>query len=1799
MLSGATFSKPGGFTNALGGTLAGEGVISVGAGNTLTNNGTVAPGLTSGDTTGTLSITGNYAQGAGGTLAMQLDSTAAGNYDQLVVSGSATLNGTLNLTGAATSGSFPLVSATSRSGTFSALTGPIGGNSNYTGTGFSFDIILGLFWTGAVDNEWSNPSNWSTGVLPGVSDFITIGSAGNLILSSGSYSIRGINTVRNFTITGGASLNFAEPSTIGGNVTLNGGTLTGVGPLAIGGALNVVATSGIGVNTAVAGLTTVSAGGLGLTGATTFTANGGLDWSGGSLSGSSTSSFVLPAGQSMNVSGGTKEIWGATLQNGGTVNLNLAPGNNLQLSNGGSFTNTGTVNFNDNNSITLRSGFGPGTFNNVGGTLAVAAGKSGSVTLENASFSGNSTLDTSAAGSFLTLAPTTTATYSGTLTAIGTGVSFANGGATHAFASGTTLNGTYTQSTGNTAFNNTTLNTTYNLQGGTLSLTNGTTTLNGTLNYAGGAISGPGSATLALSAGDVLNVTGGTKEFSGAVLQNGGTVNLNLAAGNNLQISNGASFTNTGTVNFNDNNSITLRSGFGPGTFNNAGGTLVVAAGKTGSVTLENASFSGNGTLDTSAAGSQLALAPISSASYSGTLNALGTGVSFANGGATHNLLGSILNGTFTQSTGNTNFDTVTLNGTYNVQGGNLTLGSGVTTLNGTLNYAGGVIGGSGGATLALSAGDMLNVTGGTKEFSGSLLQNGGTINLNLASGNSFQLSNGGTLANTGTINFNDNVSIAARSGFGPGNFNNAGGTLVVAAGKTGSVTVENASFSGSSVFDTSAAGSQLALAPISSASYSGTLNALGTGVSFANGGATHNLLGSILNGTFTQSTGNTNFDTVTLNGTYNLQGGNLTLASGVTTLNGTLNYAGGVLGGSGGATLALSAGDVLNVSGGTKEFSGALLQNAGTVNLNLAAGNTLQISNGASFTNTGTVNFNDNVAIAARSGFGPGTFNNVGGTLAVAAGKSGSVTVENANFSGNSTFDTSAPGSSFVLAPALSANYSGSLDVVGNGVTFAAGGATHMVADGTMLNGNMTLVGGAMQLGSVQILGDFVHSGGSLATGAGKTVNVVAGGSLTLANGATLGGSGTLINEGTVNFSNNTLAHAIQNSGAMVMNGANTFTGSSFMHDGGTLTLASAGALTKSGGTFEWAGGDLQGVGAGLSLTGGATATISGGGSKVLNGVNVTAVSTDVVTGTLEVQSGSLSTGITTIAAGATLLHSGGSLVTGALTNDGTFQHTGTGSSFISGGGTHTGTFIADTGAGIEFSGGAHAFNGATFSGGGTFSRTAATMTVGAGGLTVDNGTAINLNTLALGGTGPIINNGTVAGSGITWGGNFTNGSTGTLQLTNGGIAGNFLNYGNFDVAGTVVLSGAVADQLGGQIRIPSGAVLERTTGPFRWVSGTVGGDGAGTGNLSFTGGGSFQFAGTGDRVIDGLNFTFNNLTLPDGSLTLQSGSLTLNGNTVLPSGVALNLNGGTLANNGTLDIGGSFDLSGGAFTGSGSLTMSGGALNLPAGNSVAWSNTGALTNTGTLNLAAATITNAIDNQGTINAGNGLIFSQTFVNNGTLNLGAGTTTFSGGLVQNAGTTHLGGTSVVGSVTVNAGLLSGVGSISGSVSVTGGTLGVGNSPGTLNIGGNLTLGAGSTTQIELGGTGGGQYDLINVAGNAALDGALVVTYWGGFTGGGSFPVMSWGSSSGAFASTSFPAAGFTLAYGASGMTLDLAAVLPANATALSNALAEVPVNPLLVMLAMNDPVEDPMMIDTDEDGGIRIRSLSGGAQPCR
>jgi hypothetical protein len=101
-----------------GGMLKGNGTIT---GNVTNNAGTVACGLSP----GTITVTGNYQQGAAGTLAVELAGLAAGTqYDQLQITGTASLNG--SMTAVLTDGfvpdvddTFTVISAGAVTGSFS------------------------------------------------------------------------------------------------------------------------------------------------------------------------------------------------------------------------------------------------------------------------------------------------------------------------------------------------------------------------------------------------------------------------------------------------------------------------------------------------------------------------------------------------------------------------------------------------------------------------------------------------------------------------------------------------------------------------------------------------------------------------------------------------------------------------------------------------------------------------------------------------------------------------------------------------------------------------------------------------------------------------------------------------------------------------------------------------------------------------------------------------------------------------------------------------------------------------------------------------------------------------------------------------------------------------------------------------------------------------------------------------------------------------------------------------------------------------------------------------------------------------------------------------------------------------------------------------------------------------------------------------------------------------------------------------------------------------------------------------
>lgn len=124
------------------GLLKGNGTITItGSGaSAVTNNGTVAPGASP----GSINIVGNYVQTAAGILQIELGGTTAGStYDQLTVSGTAALNGTLVITqfgtfAALPANTFNIISAGAVSGTFSTVVVP----AVFTGLGAGYQSTL-------------------------------------------------------------------------------------------------------------------------------------------------------------------------------------------------------------------------------------------------------------------------------------------------------------------------------------------------------------------------------------------------------------------------------------------------------------------------------------------------------------------------------------------------------------------------------------------------------------------------------------------------------------------------------------------------------------------------------------------------------------------------------------------------------------------------------------------------------------------------------------------------------------------------------------------------------------------------------------------------------------------------------------------------------------------------------------------------------------------------------------------------------------------------------------------------------------------------------------------------------------------------------------------------------------------------------------------------------------------------------------------------------------------------------------------------------------------------------------------------------------------------------------------------------------------------------------------------------------------------------------------------------------------------------------------------------------------------
>ncbi|MFS6826944.1 beta strand repeat-containing protein [Cyanobium sp. ATX-6F1] len=281
--AGAVFQKSGGFTNASTGTLSGFGTIDVGAGNTLTNLGTISPG---GDgVAGALSITGVLALSSTSVLNLDLGGATPGSqYDRLAVSGNVNLGGTINtqlINGFSPSlgQNFDVItSGGTATGSFAGSNLPSGFNGaivfgsvyRLTNSGLS---CLGVCWDGGGgDTSWETLANWSGDQLPTTSDVAYLNLVGGVdVTLSSSQSVKGLNSIvgNNLTINSGGLLTLNDSGTsstlngelaiydgaltTNGALTLNGnsvwagGTLAGAGSLTVGSGATLVVGGGSGI----------------------------------------------------------------------------------------------------------------------------------------------------------------------------------------------------------------------------------------------------------------------------------------------------------------------------------------------------------------------------------------------------------------------------------------------------------------------------------------------------------------------------------------------------------------------------------------------------------------------------------------------------------------------------------------------------------------------------------------------------------------------------------------------------------------------------------------------------------------------------------------------------------------------------------------------------------------------------------------------------------------------------------------------------------------------------------------------------------------------------------------------------------------------------------------------------------------------------------------------------------------------------------------------------------------------------------------------------------------------------------------------------------------------------------------------------------------------------------------------------------------------------------------------------------------------------------------------------------------
>ncbi|MFZ5783588.1 MAG: autotransporter domain-containing protein [Pseudomonadota bacterium] len=384
-----------------------------------------------------------------------------------------------------------------------------------------------------------------------------------------------------------------------------------------------------------------------------------------------------------------------------------------------------------------------------------------------------------------------------------------------------------------------------------------------------------------------------------------------------------------------------------------------------------------------------------------------------------------------------------------------------------------------------------------------------------------------------------------------------------------------------------------------------GSLVKVGTGILTLTGTNTYTG-GTTITGGMINFAAADNFGT----GTITLDGGGLQWATGTTT---DISVRLAALG-AGGGTFDTNGNDVTLASGLTG-IGGLTKAGAGTLTLGAAS-----TYGGATAVNGGTLqagavnafSASSAVTVAAGATLALNSFSQVIGSLAGA----GSVTL------GSATLTAGGDNSSTTFSGTLSG--SGGLVKTGAGTMTLAGVSTY--------TGGTTVTGGTLQGTTSSLQGNIVNNASVVfdQTGSGTYAGVMSGtGSLTLQ------GGGTLILAGTNSYSGGTTVTA----GTLQLGSASAFpSGGALTVNGGTFALGNnsvtVGALSGSGGAINLGAGTLtldsgaaNTLAAAISGTGGLT--LQGGGTLVLSGSNTYTGATSVDASTLIVN-GSLSSSVT-----------------------------------------------------------------------------------------------------------------------------------------------------------------------------------------------------------------------------------------------------------------------------------------------------------------------------------------------------------------------------------------------------------------------------------------------------------------------------------------------------------------------------------------------------------------------------------------